>query len=124
MSIPASLVPTPAHLVHFRQWHVISYAHTFHNVTHGLNLWLAASIYRDEPGGLAVPFLELVAHGILVVTLAVAVGLIASKRRFGKPSTLPSTDSWDEPTEATEGAHRAHAASEHTEHTERAHRAH
>ena len=73
-------------------WKRIVYDHSSPNIT-GVDKWLAASVMPNEPDGMAVPLLELAAHGFLALGISIVVGLIASKRRFGKPVT--HTDSWE-----------------------------
>ena len=81
---PTKVVPIPS----------IHYAGSTTNITHVTTALavLTACIYPDEAVGVEVPLLELIAHGLLVVSVAGAFVAIARRRRTNK---LAIADSWE-----------------------------
>ena len=72
----------------------IFYANKVYNVSNPEALAaLSASIYPDEAGGVAVPLVELIAHGLLVLSIAAAFLSIAFHRRTRK---YAASDSWEQ----------------------------
>ena len=72
----------------------IFYANQLYNVSNPEALAIfSASIYPDEAGGVAVPLVELIAHGLLVLSIAAAFLSIAFHRRTAK---YAASDSWEQ----------------------------
>ena len=78
------------------------YGHHTHNISESALAFFSASIYGGEADGIPVPFVELIAHAVLMLSLVVVLLRIALRSRTRK---LLVADSWS-PVPATDVAVR------------------